>query len=201
MEENQKKIILKTYRFVMAEHIVEYLNQFAKKHQHDGCKDFKENWQKWIEDEDVKPLINEEIKRLRNDGFEGDVIDKMFKSARYYYRNKSNNTEDTKEKKDRKKYETVDKSILENIDQHIHDQINKHVKKTKDNEDISISKVSPAESFTIYLNENKKTLLKELQTNEQAISRTDVEDLINKYKKIYKNRFYNIRVSLNTVCE
>jgi len=185
----------------MAEHIVEYLNQFANKHQHDGRKDFKENWQKWIEDEDIKPLMNEEIKRLRNDGFEGDVLDKMFKSARYYYRNKSSNTEDNKEKKDRKKYETVDKSILENIDQHIHDQINKHVKKTKDNEDISISKASPAESFTVYLNENKKTLLRELQTNEQAISRTDVEDLINKYKKIYKNRFYNIRVSLNTVCE
>jgi hypothetical protein len=99
LEENQKKIILKTYRFVLSEHIVAYLNQFAKKHQHDGRKDFKENWQIWIEDEEIKPELNEEIKRLRNDGFVGDALDKMFKSTRYYYRNKSNNTENNKEKK------------------------------------------------------------------------------------------------------
>jgi len=191
--DKEEKIILKTYRFVISEHIVNYLNQFAKKHQHDDRKVFKENWQKWIEDEDIKPLLNDEIKRLRNDGFIGDVLDKMFKSTRYYYRNKTSNTD--KEKGDRKKYETVDKSILENIDQHIHEQINKHVK--EENNDVKISKISPSESFNHYLNENKKNLINELKSNEQQISRTDIELLINKYKKIYKNRFYNIRLSMN----
>jgi hypothetical protein len=191
-----KKVILKTYRFVLSPEVIDNLAEFAKVHQHDDRKSFKEAWQKWIKDEDIEPIINDEVKRLKNSGFVGDVLDKMFKSTRYYYRNKSDSNNKDNENKTRKSYETVPRHILENIDKHIHTQINNKANCIlKDN--INISTVSPAESFNIYLNENKAELLKLLQESNKKISREDIENMIKKYKKTYKNRFYNIRVSLN----
>jgi len=190
------KVILKTYRFVLSNEIIDYLSEFAKVHQHDDRKSFKEVWQKWIKYDDIEPIINEEVKRLKNNGYEGDPLDKMFKSARYYYRNKSDANDKDIETKTRKSYETVPRHILENIDKHIHSQINIHASHNINN-NINISTISPAESFKLYLTENKVELLNLLQESSEKVSREDVENMIKKYKKTYKNRFYNIRVSLN----
>jgi hypothetical protein len=191
METPTENIILKTYRYVLSNEIIEYISEFAKIHQYDDRKSFKEEWDKWIKSEDVEPVINDEVKRLTSSGFKGDVVNKMFKSARYYYRNKSENDQQD-ETKTRKQYETVPRYILDNIDKHIHDQI-------KNNATNGISTISPAESFNNYLAENKSELLSLLQesNNTNLISKKNVEDMLKKFKKTYKNRFYNIRVSHN----
>lgn len=189
------KIVLKTYRFVFSNQMIEYLSEFSKIHQYDDRKTFKEEWEKWIKDEDVAPIINEEIKRLTNQGFEGDILDKMFKSTRYYFRNKQNTNIDEK-KTPRKTYETVPIDILEKIDEHIHSQIRNYSNKILDSE-CQLSSISPAESFNNYLKENKIHILQQLQESNIPITKSEVEKSIKKYKKTYKNRFYNIRVSLN----
>ncbi len=75
------------YRYKFTEDFMVDLNKFAKIHQYDDRKDFKEAWLTWVEDN--KDIVDEEIHRLLYLGYEGDILDKMFKSARYYFRKKS----------------------------------------------------------------------------------------------------------------
>jgi len=185
----QSNLTLQTYRFVFTNEFTEQLAIFAKVHQHDHRKNFKEAWAKWSTSEDIEPLMNDEVKRLRTLGFEGDPLDKMFKSARYYYRNKSNQNKD--DNRQRKSYETISKEIQQKMDQHIYSQINNNA--TND----GISKISPGESFDDYMNQYKADIINELKQSNTTITKQDCQERINKYKKSYKNRFYNIRVSIN----
>jgi hypothetical protein len=187
----QQSITLQTYRYVFSTDFTEQLSIFAKVHQHDHRKDFKEAWTKWSTNEDIEPLINYEIKQLKNNGFKGDPIDKMFKSARYYYRNKNeNNDKNNNNEKQRKPYETISKDIQEKMDKHINHKI-------ITNANDGISRISPSESFDDYLNQYKTDIINELKNENETVTKQDCQDIIKKYKKSYKNRFYNIRVSLN----
>ena len=81
-------IKMKVFRYKFTHTLSEFMYDFSKLHRYDDRKGFKEAWNQWIEEEDIKPLINEEIKELHTQGYKGDILDKMFKSARYYYRKK-----------------------------------------------------------------------------------------------------------------
>jgi hypothetical protein len=124
----------------------------------------------------------------------------MFKSVRYYYRKKSN--EPTVQPQ-RKVYESMSTAILLQMDEHINKQITEHVKEKQqfNNNIVSISKISPAKSFDNYCNENKDMILQMLkdQEDQHTITNQNVEDMINKLKKTYKNRFYTMRVLINNV--
>jgi hypothetical protein len=84
------------------------LFKFSKIHQYDHRKDFKEAWEIWTENNDE--LIEDEIRRLNNFGYDGDVVDKMFKSARYYFRKKST---EKKEPRKRRSYVGIQSELLE----------------------------------------------------------------------------------------
>jgi len=119
----------------------------------------------------------------------------MFKSARYYFRTKT--TDQEKEIKTRKEYESIPRDIMEIMDEHILSQINCQMQ-TKNDQKISI--ISPAKSFDLYLSEYKNLFIEELKDKKEGkITKEDCEQLINKFKKTYKNRFYNIRVNLQRV--
>lgn len=205
-ESTNKSIVLQTYRFVFSPIVIEQLSIFAKVHQYDDCKVFKEEWQQWIEEDEIKSIIDTEVKRIYADGFVGDVMDKMFKSARYYYRKKPNKPKVPQQ--ERKVYEGVPQSILMKMDEHINTQIKEHIIQDKhNNQDDSsqpnklISKISPATSFDNYCTENQSVILqyiKELNENiDEQLDREFIVETINKLKKTYKNRFYNIRVAHN----
>ena len=208
MTEINQPIILKTYRFVFAEEVTEQLSLFSQVHQYDERKVFKEAWQNWIEEDDIKSIINAEVKRITDSGFVGDVLDKMFKSARYYYRKKSNVI---KPQQERKVYEGVPQTILMKMDEHINVQIKKHAHKNIGDstaqpdtdglaDDYIVSKISPASSFENYCTENQCVILQYIKDQNPSIEKVDREfatDTINKLKKTYKNRFYNIRVTYN----
>jgi len=92
--------------------------------------------------------------------------------------------------KQRKPYETISKDIQDKMDKHIYSQI-------KNNAKNGISSISPSESFDNYLNQYKADIISELKEKNKQINKEDCQELIKRYKKSYKNRFYNIRVSLN----
>ena len=98
----------------------------------------------------------------------------MFKSGRYYYRNKPI----TKTKpKDRRKYISLSDTIVNSISNYI---------------SISGLDLKPAEGYEKY-SENNKLLIKE---EIDRLKKKDVlseEDILLKIKKSYKNRYFNMR--------
>ena len=102
------------YRFKFTTDVMIYLTSFAKKHQFVDRKTYKDSWETWLNDN--SEMVEEECCRLYKLGYEGDVKDKMFKAARYYFRKKSSNK---LEPQKRKNYVTVDHELLNCMDEHI----------------------------------------------------------------------------------
>jgi len=159
------------YRFKFTQEFMDELYKFSKIHQYDQRKDFKEAWKVWTEDN--IEIIEEEIKRLSILGYDGDVLDKMFKSARYYFRKKST---EKKEPKQRRQYISVPRELLDSMDQHIEEHIH--------NDDYQ-----PKTGFISFCKSNEK-ILKSAITKifEQGISDSCVIE--DKIKKTYKNRYF-----------
>jgi hypothetical protein len=159
------------FRFKFTEEFMEELYKFSKIHQYDERKDFKEAWQLWV-DENVE-LIDTESRRLNMLGYEGDILTKMFKSARYYFRKKSTVPVEPKQ---RRQYISVNHELLEAMDTHV---------KTN----IRTNGYQPKTGFVSFCKENE-VILKQTITNifEQGIK--DAETIQTKLKKTYKNRYF-----------
>ena len=159
------------YRYKFTDDFTKELYTFSKVHQYDHRKDFKEAWDIWIEDNDN--LVDDEVRRLTNLGYDGDIIDKMFKSARYYFRKKNN---ENNEPQKRRVYIGVQKDLLDSMDEHIISNIN--------NKDYK-----PSEGFSLFCKE-KIELLKEEVNNLCKAGFTDHIEIKDKIKKTYKNRYF-----------
>jgi hypothetical protein len=90
---------------------------------------------------------------MKNAGYQGSVEEKMYFSARYYYRKKAirEQTElpEDDQKLPRKKYECIDKDILVQMNEHIVSQI-----ESTPNQDVMnvsiISNMRPSTAFSHY---------------------------------------------------
>lgn len=178
---------IEIYRFKFTDSFMEQLYLFSKIHQFDNRKDFKESWNLWTEEKDI--LIQEEIHRLRELGFKGDILDKMFKSARYYFRKRIDSKSVGKDKENgindvvkeaARKYQCSSKLLLETMDLHI-----KHLLRTED----SVKK--PSIAFLDFCKENKDLLKEEIQDLLQ-LGITEIKDIQLKIKKTYKNKYFSI---------
>ena len=171
----QTDIIVNIFRYKFTDEFTSELFKFSKIHQYDHRKDFKEAWKTWIEDNDE--IVQEEIRRLQNIGYEGDILDKMFKSARYYFRKK---TTEKKHPAERRNYISVQKELLEAMDEHIKTMIHEETYKPSDGfEDFSKNK-----NHQELIKEEVITLLKNGYNNSDEIKK--------KMKKTYKNRYFLI---------
>ena len=159
------------FRYKFTEGFTIELYKFSKIQQYDHRSDFKEAWNVWTEENE--DLVDEEIRRLSNLGYDGDILDKMFKSARYYFRKKST---EKKEPQKRRVYVGVQKELLESMDKHIINNIND-------------KEYKPSEGFTIFCKENTETLQKEVSRLCKC-GLTDHIEIKNKIKKTYKNRYF-----------
>lgn len=167
----KKDIIVNIYRYKFTDEFMQYLFVFSKIHQYDDRKDFKEAWNTWVEEN--KNIVDEEIRRLTNIGYDGDILDKMYKSARYYFRKK---TIDNKEPLQRRIYLGCDKIFLEAIDTHI-------------TNNIATDNYKPSDGFDNFCKceiEILKNEVNRLYNN----GLKDHIDIKNKLKKTYKNRYY-----------
>jgi hypothetical protein len=159
------------FRYKFTADFMSALYVFSKIHQYDERNDFKESWKSWIEYNEESVTV--ESTRLKNLGFKGDVIDKMFKSARYYFRKKSIVKNEPQK---RRQYINKDKELLNSMDRHISANIYR-----KD--------YQPKTGFDEYCADNIDVLRASIMLiNEQGI--TDVREIEEKIKKTYKNRYF-----------
>jgi|TARA_B110000467_G_C18235313_1_gene431185 hypothetical protein len=182
-----------TFRFKFTDLVMENLSVFSKVHQHDDRADFKDAWKLWIEQHKI--MIDNETTRLVEAGFIGDVVDKMFKSARYYLRKKSSVTSTPN---GRKCYSGIHTPILLTMDKQIHTQIDNHI--LDNNTEERISSISPAEAFQLFCDEHQTNIVDAMRMDlhngdSTNISRDAVSTYMNRMRKTYKNRFYIIRVN------
>ena len=159
------------YRYKFTDDFTNEMYKFSKIHQYDHRKDFKEAWEIWLEDNDE--IVSGEVRRLTNLGYDGDILDKMFKSARYYFRKKST---EKKAPQKRRTYLSVQKDLLESMDDHIKAHINEEDYK-------------PSQGFDRFCKENLD-LLKEEVNLLCKNGFTDSEEIKQKIKKTYKNRYF-----------
>jgi hypothetical protein len=159
------------YRYKFTDDFTNELFKFAKIHQYDDRKVFKEAWNLWIEENDN--IVNSEYRRLSELGYDGDIFDKMFKSARYYFRKKST---EKKAPVKRRIYVGSQKEFLEAIDEHIRRNINS-------------ANFKPSDGFDEFCKENV-TILKEEVTTLYKAGITDSDEIKSKIKKTYKNRYF-----------
>ena len=161
------------YRFKLSNDITEMVTSFAKIHQFDDRKTYKESWLDWCNENNEE--LNREVRRLTDLGYEGDVLDKMYKAGRYYFRTK--NLKEKKEPKKRRAYISMNSEMLEAMDEHI--------KQNANNDDYS-----PASGFDNFCETNKNLLAEEVTRICTDVENVTAKMLSKKIKKTYKNRYY-----------
>ena len=173
MEIGSKKI----YRYKFTGGVLNELIKFASTHRYDDPGLFRENWDEWIKNNE-EIIIRERAILLQN-GFNGDIIKKMYTSVRYYFKNRSL---EERENKKRTKYIKIDKKIIKLIDRHIETQgVNK----------------KPSELYENFIEIND-TLLKNEKDHLTRLGNTDAQ-IEMRIKKTYKNRCYIKQSRMNDV--
>ena len=162
----------KIFRFKFTDDFTSHIQNFAKIHKHDDTKTFKEFWQKWVDNN--RSIVENEARTLENNGYVGNPYDKMYKSARYYYKNKSDQEVEAKK---RKNYVSLPKEVIISIDDHID--------KCLRNENYT-----SANGFQEYY-ENIDDSVVELINIIKDSNNINQNEMENKIKKTYKNRYYN----------
>ena len=160
------------YRYKLSENIMSAITDFSKIHQYDDRKDYKEAWEMWYDNND---LIDAEVRRLEELGYDGDIKGKMYKAGRYYFRKKNMN--ETVEPKERRVYVSMNSDVLEQMDNHIMSKL-----KSVD--------YSPAQGYSAFCQSNTRLLREEIiRLLETGLTE---KDIIGKIKKTYKNRYFMI---------
>ena len=182
---DNEKITIPLHHFNYSETFVEKLENFAKAHLEDKNKEFRSAWKVWTESNADE--IQSEISKITEAGYSGSVEDKMYFSARYYYRKKAIKDKTDlanlvqEEKSQRKKYDSVDSELLGKMSDHIisqfaSDNSESHI---ADGE-VRIINITPGKSYAEYC-------------KKYSVSFED-----EKTKKIYKNLYWRITSKRNS---
>lgn len=159
------------FRYKLSAHIEQALHEFSKIHQFDDRLTFKDAWASWWENN--IETVNMEIRRLTNLEYDGNIEEKMYKSARYYFRKKK--THQDQQPTQRNTYIHLSKELLETIDSHIVEGLN-------------TERYKPSQGFDAFSQSHKDLIQTEMKAKEVDLS---------KIKKTYKNRYFIIKKNNN----
>jgi len=160
-----------TYRFKFVESVAGMLYEFAKLHQYDDRRAYKEAWEEWLRTHEDD--VGREERRLISRGYKGNVVAKMYKSGRYYFRTKP--TDET-EPRDRRTYVPSSQELTEAMDEHIRMRRND-------------PDYTPAGGYDDFCRSHQVGISREIAWLRDG-GITDAVDISAKIKKTYKNRYF-----------
>ena len=162
----------KTYRYKFSAGFLANLKEFSRIHKYDDTQAFKDNWENWMEEK--KEIIKLECDTLKKNGYEGDVLVKMYKSARYYFKTKSN-----------KKTEPVKRRNYIGLDSEFRDLMDNHIVNI-----CARREMKPADGFVNFMDEGKYVDKINTETVRLKSYNFKQEEIFAKMKKTYKNRYF-----------
>jgi hypothetical protein len=161
-----------------------HLAEFAETNHELSRKEYVESWREWVKTCD----------ELKKGGFEGDSLDKMFKSVRYYHRKKTYKPKQPPQLPQKRTYIRLPLPLQTCMDEHIRIFITTHA---RDNTpELKITHMQAFKDFiqtrsTIILNE-----LVEIKKREGSLEET----MGQKIQKRYRDKFYTQRsIILNNI--
>jgi hypothetical protein len=192
-------------RFKFSDDVMQSIQTFAKTNKMLDRKVYKQEWNKWMQINER--MVNEEIDRINNLGYNECVKDKMFKAGRYYFRKKNTGIEVPKadvvmpkadvvvpkadvvmpkadvvvQETKKRQYIKLTNETLVIIDNHIKQNIN--------NKDYT-----PANGHKQFCLNHIQLLKKEMIN----IKMYNIDEFFEKIKKTYKNRYFIINKKNNT---
>lgn len=162
----------KIHRFKFSKSFSQTIEEFTRIHRFNNSKDFKESWTEWSDENKI--VIEKELLYLQTKGYQGDIYDKIYKSIRYYHKNKSM---EKKKVKKRKPYVGLERSVLDAMDVQITSYIENRDSK-------------PSDGFYKFMTFIDMKML-DKQVAKLKTQGYDTEEIIlNKFKKTYKNRYF-----------
>lgn len=241
---------IKTYRHEFGKEFMANLSCFSKVHQYDDRHTYKSEWTKWTQQEEIAQAIDIEKRRLQENGYVGDIDDKMFKAGRYYFRKKtttttttpttptttttpraatpqeeeahirSDNNEDdaaahdvmkSSQQQQRRPYITMSKEAIRLMDEHIASMRNAATDADTDANTATVFKPSLCyDSFyqtkmaSPEMTKEIETIIEKYEKNASAAAATKqmspddlTNEIIDKIKKTYKNRYYKFASNQN----
>ena len=175
------------YRYKLSPEIIEDITRFSQMHMYVSREVFREKWDEWLIKN--KEQIATEKTRLENLGYTKSVEKKLFISARYYFKNRSQKRESQQETTTPtttttptptiKRYTRISSELIEKMD-----------------EMIMSNPIKPALSFDVFMDENRMLIDREITNyqHEPSINSQNRQQLHDEYrekiKKTYKNRYY-----------
>ena len=174
-------------RFKLSDNVMESINQFAIKNKSLDRKMYKEEWNKWMELNER--IVNEEIKRMNNLGYNECVKDKMFKAGRYYFRKKAPQAMKAHAHEEQAHEEQAYKRQYIKLTSDMLDSIDSHIKRNIMNKDYT-----PANGHKQFCLNNIDILREE----KKRIDMNNIDEFLEKIKKTYKNRYFIINKKNNT---
>ena len=178
-------------RFEFSAALIHAVMAFVGRHRYDDRKTYKEAWTAWLLTKDTAALLDAEHARLNNLGYTGDVADKLFKSARYYFRQKTCGFPNLSLHADPmcpkqvggralvapRKYVLLNRDLLHVMDAHIECGLRR-------------AEYTPAGGFAEFCKLNVDSYRDEVARLSELM--TTGEAVYNKLKKTYKNRYFMI---------
>lgn len=165
-------------RFEFSNALTDHLTAFAKLHQYDDRKTYKEAWAEWMANDEIATLFNADAARLKCLGYNGDVADKLYKSGRYYFREKkaNANSECKNDASQRsRKYVMLGRELLTAMDEHIERGLRQN-------------DYTPAKGFAEFCQLGIASYHSEVARLSEVMP--SGEDVSDKLKKTYKNRYF-----------
>ena len=176
-------------RFEFSSAMIKLMKAFTEVHQYDDRKTYKEAWTAWLLTEDAAALLKTEVERLTDLGYKGDVADKLFKSGRYYFRQKTCGFPNLSLHADPmcpkqvgalvapRKYVLLNRDLLNVMDTHIECGLR-------------FAEYTPAGGFAEFCKLNVDSYRDEVARLSELM--TTGEAVHDKLKKTYKNRYFMI---------